>query len=175
MTYFIPWRRSAVLAVVVIAAVSVLAFFGTGAAGRTAVFNIILVPPLSISETQQLNFGRLAANGTAGTITVEAFSGARSATGGVELLSNGGEQAGTFLVTGEASTNFDMGLETLPITLSNGKGGTVDITDWLFLVDWMTLDNGTQPAVSVGGTVSIAADQAPGTYTGIYRATVMYE
>ncbi len=175
MTYFIPWRRSAGLAGVVIAAVSVVAFFGTSAASRTAVFNFVLVAPLSISETQPLNFGRLAANGTAGTITIEAFSGTRSATGGVKLLSNGGEQAGMFLVTGEPSANFDMGLETLPITLSNGKGGTVDITNWLFLVDWTTLANGTQPAVSVGGTVSIAAHQAPGTYQGIYRATVMYE
>lgn len=171
-------RKSAKLAMV-----SALALAGATvgnaslAASATATSSSTVVAPIAITKSADLAFGKFAAS-TGGTVTVST-SGARTVSGGV-LGMSGATTAAKFDVTGEADATYSItlsGTATLTsgsdsmafATVSDLSGGNATSGN----VSAGTLTGGAQ-SIYVGGTLTVAAAQAPGTYSGNVIATVEY-
>lgn len=146
-----------------------LAFVSNHAAAATAngTANATVLTPIAITAGNTLEFG--AFTGAAGTVTVST-AGARSATGSVVLAPTSGTvRQGTFSVTGSGNSTFAItypsafnitsGANTMSVTVSGPATGT--------------LASGSA-TINVGGTVTVAANQAAGSYTGTYTMTVEY-
>lgn len=160
------------------AAAAALAFAPLSMAANTSASSTgTVVQPIAISKSADLVFGKFAAV-TGGSITVST-SGARSVTGAVIGMS-GTPAAAKFDVTGEPDATYSINL-VAPATLDSGSDTmafavTSDLTaanTTSGTVSTGTLTGGAQ-SIYVGGTLTVASAQAPGTYTGNVVATVEY-
>lgn len=143
----------------------------------------IVIAPLTIAKTGDLNFGNVVAGAALGTVVLLP-AGTRSATGGTTFSAGfpGTLSAAKFDLTGE-------GVYTYAITLP----GTVTLSDTVSTPNTMTATGftvaaGTTGSVSgligtlagglgklnVGATLNVGAAQVPGTYTGSFDVTVAY-
>lgn len=116
-----------------------------------------------------LSFGSFVAGG-GGTVIVSP-AGAGSVTGDVVFVTESANTADSFTVSGDAGRSFSIA----------ASGGSVDTTggDTMAFTTTVSAASGTLDAsgngtFKVGGTLTVAADQAPGDYTGEYEATVAY-
>lgn len=145
------------------------AFNANAQAVASATATATIVTPISISKTTDLNFGNLSVSASAGgVVTLEPSAAATrtaSGGGGVSLPAvTGPVAAALFEVTGQASFTYDI---TLPLsaTVVNGANSmTVDnFTSSLGTTG--TLDGAGTQSFYVGADITVAAGQAPGTYT----------
>ena len=157
------------------AVVATLSTFSVSAIAATATGNAsaTVLTPITIAPVTALNFGTLSGNLSGGTVTLTA-AGARSQIGTV-VFATGGFSAASFKVDGTGGATFAVTYPTVPLTVSNG---TVTMP---FTVSGQTIGtlSGTAPSVGtltfpVGGTLTVGASQAAGTYTGTYPMTVEY-
>lgn len=129
---------------------------------------------LSLSNTRSLDFGRFVA-GTGGTVVVSP-AGLRSRTGAVVLLTS--PNAGQARFTAARSNG-----NKTAVIISLPANGSIRLTSG---VNSMAVNNFVStPAstgslqspmtLSVGATLSVAANQAPGTYSGSFSVTVNYQ
>jgi len=140
----------------------------TGTASAT------LIQPISIVAINPLRFGVLAQPTTAGTVRVST-TGAVTTTGGMignNAIAQGssGPQAGTFRVSGEPGRQFFVNLPNAATVTKTGASMTIT----LFTVGALTGSPVGTLDIAVGGTLSIQAGQAVGTYTGTYQITATY-
>lgn len=148
------------------------------AADATATSTSTVVQPIAITKAADLAFGRFAAL-TGGTVTIST-SGARTVTGTVLPMSGTATAAAKFDVTGEPDATYSISLNA-PATLSSGSDtmafATVsDLTGANTTsgnVTTGTLTGGAQ-SIYVGGVLTVASAQAPGSYSGNVVATVEY-
>ncbi len=129
----------------------------------------------SITRTADLSFGAFTA-GSGGTVAVAA-SGLRTRTGGVILVNQGGSaSAAQFNVSG---TGGAVVILTLPadgtVTLSDGSHTMALNTFVSSPVGLGTLSGGGTLSFSVGATLSVGASQPPGSYSGVFSVTVVYQ
>ena len=155
---------------------------GVSLAANNAVANTsgIVVIPLSIAKVLDLNFGKFVAGGSPGTVVVDTAN-AQSVTGGVTTTAGLGTtaKAATFTVTGQADSTYAITYPaTLPLT---GPGADMAIGTFTNAVSdgSVAAGIGTLPAagthtLSVGATLSVAADQVAGSYSGSFDVTVNY-
>lgn len=143
----------------------------------------IVIAPLTIAKTGDLNFGNVVAGAALGTVVLLP-AGTRSATGGTTFSAGfpGTLSAAKFDLTGE-------GVYTYAITLP----GTVTLSDTVSTPNTMTATGFTVAAgttgsvdgligtlagglgnLDVGATLNVGAAQVPGTYTGSFDVTVAY-
>ena len=158
---------AAVVATLSTLSVSAIAATATGQASAT------VLTPITISPVTPLNFGTLAGNASGGTVTVTALN-ARSQVGSV-VFATGGFSAASFKVDGTGGQTFAVTYPTVPLSVSNGA------VTMPFTVTGQTTGtlSGTFPSLGtltfqVGGTLTVGANQAAGTYTGSYTMTVEY-
>ncbi len=154
-----PWRRFWALAVAVCA---VLAAHTAGA-----------LNPIAISNTQALAFGKFAA-GSGGSVTISP-NGARSASGGVALVSSGGGAAAQFSVSGDANLTYAI---TLP---ANGTVALANGTQTMAVNNFSSSPSGTgqlgstgSQTLTVGATLGVGANQVTGSYSGSFDVFVDY-
>lgn len=129
-----------------------------------------IVAPISITHTSgaALAFGTLTAGG-GGTVTVTT-GGVATEGGDVSILTGSTNSADSFSVTGDPSRSFSV----------STTGGTV--ASGTNQMNFTTAVNNASETLSgtgtftlrVGGTLTVGASQAPGSYTGSYDATVTY-
>lgn len=151
------WKVSA-LAATAVAALNGWAF----------ILPITITNPLSTT----LTFGKFSATG-GGTVTVSP-AGARSAGGGVVLLSSAVGSAAQFLVSGDPNATYLVTLPAAGAVVLAGPGQSMGVnftsnptsTGNLSLAGFQTLQ--------VGGTLSVGGNQAPGSYTGSFSVLVEY-
>ncbi|MGB9108960.1 MAG: DUF4402 domain-containing protein [Telluria sp.] len=147
------------------------------AANATASSSSTVVAPITITKSADLAFGKFAA-GTGGTVTVST-SGARTVSGTVVAMTST-TTAAKFDVAGETGATYSISLSG-PAVLTSGSdtmpfASVSDLTGANTVagnVTSGTLTAGTQ-SIYVGGVLTVASAQAPGTYTGSVIATVEY-
>lgn len=136
-----------------------------------------------ITKIADLEFGDIVPGNTGGTITVAVDSSV--STNGSVLSVNGGQQAASFEITRQILADY-------PTYVGPGSGDTIQLVNQSNLTDTMTLRDFTTdfnrtiffglPAYffqttydfRIGGTLDVAANQAPGVYRGSFVVTIDY-
>lgn len=134
--------------------------------------HIRIIAPIALSKVQDLDMGTVIPGATAGSVTLNATTGAQGITGGVVYASPSGQPA-QFAATGQPSHPFTISLNSSPITLT-GPGGTMSLALLASPSASSTFSGGGTAALNVGGTLSVGANQADGDYTGTFSLTVAY-
>lgn len=137
----------------------------TGAATAEVVAPITITHDLNAA----LDFGTFTAGTAVGTVTVSQL-GVGTTTGDAIHVAGSVESADSFTVTGDANRGFN--LTATNGSVSNAGGATMNFTTDIAASG--TLDATGSASVTVGGTLSVAASQAPGVYSGDYQVTATY-
>ncbi len=144
---------------------------------------ITVVRPLSFVMDDDLDFGTVIRGTTAGTVVV-APNGVRTQTGGVTLANGGGHKAASFAGQGTFNQRVDISLGSNTIFLT-GPGAPMRVRDFVIgstptavlttapLRFRIAATNGIF-VFPVGATLEVAANQAPGKYTGTWTITLQY-
>jgi hypothetical protein len=125
--------------------------------------------PISLSETQPMDYGTIALTSGGGTVTLAA-NGAISATGGLVL--SGVPLSGKFKVTG--------GKSGCSVSISFVAGSLVG--PGTMAINNFTTNAGANPTLdgtgvlnfAVGADLAVNAGQLGGSYSGTYSVTVVY-
>jgi len=161
-------------------AVLALAIAATGsavAANAIATSTSVVVAPIDITKTTDLSFGSFAVGATPGSVTVSP-NGNRGVTGGVTGMA-GATTAALFSVTGQTGSTYTITVTGTDLTSGANSMAFTPVSDLSAsaitsgTVAGGTL-SGTAQSLYVGGVLTVAANQAPGTYTGQVSATVEY-
>ena len=158
--------------VALLGAMAVAAFASTNAqaATQTADARVVILPAVQLAQNDALDFGVVASSGTAGTVILPTASDTRTCSAGVTCV--GAALRGRFTVTGAengyvvaisvpASATLTSGANTMPVAL------TPSLTTFT--------STGAAQVFYVGGTLSVGANQAAGTYTGTYNVSANYQ
>ena len=143
-------------------------------ATATATAEVLSSLTLTVDPGSQLDFGQIAAN-TGGTVTVNADSTVAT-TGG--LVSTGTRTPVSLTVTGSAGSLVAVTLPAAAVNLTRSGG-----TETMSLSNFNSTPNGafqldTVTGVSsftVGGRLTVGANQVPGTYVGTFAVSVEYQ
>ena len=151
-----------------------------------AVAKAIVVTQLSFFKVDDLNFGKIIAGTTAGTVTV-APTGVRTATGGAKLAADSNVRPARFAGKGSNNQGVTIALAAGTSTLTR-IGGTEKMTADTFII-------GSTPTATltivplafrissatgiftfpVGATLRVGANQVPGKYSGTFTITLVYQ
>ena len=141
----------------------------------TANGSATILHPITLVKNQDMDFGILAAP-SAGTAVLDPATGTVSTTGG--LLALGGTPAAA-LFTGAASGGsvVNIKLPNQSVNLTR-VGGTETIALSNFTLDGpskRTMAKASSFQFHVGGTLTVAAGQAEGSYVGTFSVTAQYQ
>ncbi len=132
----------------------------------------LLLLPLKITKVTDLDFGTVVSSSTSGTVSIAANGGGQSVTGGVTPVASDTGSRAVFAGAGTAGQQVNIFLAP-PANLSDGKGDTVSISMSLE-ASTVTIDPTRAFSVGVGGTVTVAANQPEGLYTGTFTVLAQY-
>lgn len=150
------------------------------AANAVAIAGATVIAPLAINRSTNLSFGSFAP-GTGGSVTVST-SGLRVADNAILSSANSAPTAAQFEVSGDPAATFDITI-VASTTLDDGAGHSMALVTCSDLtganatsgnVSSGTLSAGGSQSLFVGGTLSVAAAQVPGLYSGNIAVTVEY-
>lgn len=131
----------------------------------TASTQAVLVTPISISKTTDLNFGTVAASGASGTVVLD-YANGRTASGGVSLPAGSTLQTtAVFTVTGEGTSGFSILIPSSPITLTGSVSGTMTVGSFVADLGASGILVAGSKGIKVKATLNVGANQAAGTYT----------
>ena len=165
--------KSAVLAATAVAAIS---FGATGASAATGTGNATarIVDALQITENTVLNFGTIVPSTlTAADVSVSP-AGVKACDPALSCIS-GTHAAGAFTVTGLGGQNVNVSVSA-PVNLT-GPGTAMPLSALTTNTASVTLSAGPTGTANftVGGTLTVGANQAAGTYAGTYTVTANYQ
>jgi len=124
--------------------------------------------PIQISVLRNISFGTFVQTGGAGTATVT-WAGVRTGSN-VFFLTGYSYSSGQFNIAGNKGTNVSISVDTNPVTLSNGTGGTMslNINQWSLMPPQFIIPSDPPSAFSIefGGTLTVPAASPSGNYTG---------
>ncbi len=132
-----------------------------------------IVRPLTLTKTEDLDFGTVAAGAFPGTVVVNPATGARTVTGGV-TAAGGTPRRAEFVGQAAIGLLALVSIGPSPV-LDNGSGSTMGTA--------LAVEGGTGIRVlpgtgiqtfRVGGTLAVGALQPGGLYTGQFTFTVNY-
>lgn len=156
----------------VVGAALATAGFGASAAhaaDATAEARARVLTQVTIARTAHLDFGSLVADADGGSVVLTA-AGGRTCTG---LTCAGTPVAGAFNVTGTAGQVVVVSTPAA-ITLAGPTGSTPMPVSFTTGNATLTLAAGAN-ALTVGGTLTVNANQAEGSYVGTFTQTVNYQ
>ncbi len=170
----------------ILAALGGLALPGMAHAGQAnGRAEIAVLQTLSFIKIDDLLFGNLIAGPTAGTVTISPF-GARTTTGPVTAIGGGFQQA-QFGGRGAPNQNLLISMNANTVTLRRSVGTQTMIADTFIIGSTPTQPLSTtarQFRISsstgvfqfgVGARLNVGANQAPGSYSGTFRITLIYQ
>ena len=134
-----------------------------------------VLQPLTLTRIQHLDFGTVLSSAVAGTVSINADSGARAVTGGVSAVATGPGSRGLFDGAGSVGQTVQLALTSPALLVSGANVITVSSMG----VDSAGLTRTVNAAgtfqVGVGGTFAIAANQPNGLYTANFTLTAQYQ
>ena len=130
-----------------------------------------IIAPITVAESTHLNFGRLASpTEGSGTVVVSAAASPSVTRTGVQEVGGGtAASAGAFTVTNTASLPYSAAVSPASISVTSS---TNSMTVNAFSLSCAS--NCTDATLYVGGTLSVAQNQAAGNYTGTFTLTLTY-
>lgn len=149
----------------------------TSSISNSVQFKVKIDAPLEVEETQSMHFGSILAN-NGGTVTVDPASGKLSPNGVTIFNLQGGKQ-GIFKVTGIGGRQVNITIPNNSTTLTR-VGGTekMKVSNLKLNTSTIQIPNVTLTEASeyfsVGGTLTVGANQKSGTYSGTYTVNVSY-
>jgi Mat/Ecp fimbriae major subunit len=131
-----------------------------------------ILKQITVTNTSDLDFGTIVAGTAASTVAVSTGAVRSCGTG---LTCTGTVTAANFDVSGTNNAVVTVTGDN-SVTLANGTGGTMSAS-LTRSASTLTLANSGPVGGSfqVGGTLSLAANQADGAYTGTFNVTVDYQ
>ena len=143
------------------------------AATATGPVEAVLIKPLSLVKTDDLDFGTLISSPIAGTATINANTGVQTTAGGVSSA-GGTPKRAEFVGVGGSGLLIIIAISASP-TLTNGTGGSMPSALAVQGGTGFRLFPGTGvQTFRVGGTLNVGANQQDGNYTGTFSLTVNY-
>ena len=144
------------------------------AAGANGTAAAVTLRPLSIVNTEDLDFGTLLRGTAAGTVVIDPNTDGRTVTGGV-VAAGGTPNAAQFYTYGGPLQYVQVTRGALPTLNRIGGGASMNVTQ-------LTLNGPTTRFLSsaglldlrVGGTLAVGANQQEGDYAGTFQITVTY-
>jgi spore coat protein U-like protein len=140
----------------------------------TATVNAEIVSPISISDGSDLDFGRIIGNAAGGTVTV-ATDGQRTTDNSDLLAPSTTVQAASFTVNAAKDYNYKVEFSSLSLSDIASVGADMPVTFTSSLGTEHILGTGADQTLTVGGALTVNANQAEGKYTGEVTVTVAYE
>lgn len=158
---------------------------------ETATSNVqaAILEPASLLKTEDMDFGRIAARTTIGTVVMNPATSICTPTGG--LVHAGICKPAEFAGRGRRNLTARITFPT-SVNLVRTGGGTMLLDNFNFYAspDLVLITNGNGNGVGnirylivstsgmftmrVGGTLHVGANQAPGTYNGTFNVSVQY-
>ena len=132
----------------------------------------LILLPLSITKVDDLEFGTVVPSSSSGTVSIAADGSGQSVTGGVTPVPSATAARALFAGAGSAGQQVSIFLAP-PANLSDGNGHNVPISLSLEK-SVITIDSTRAFFVGIGGTVTVAANQAEGPYTGTFMVLAQY-
>ncbi len=139
---------------------------------------LCITAPMSRAQTltnpQPLVFGSFAPGLSSGTVTVNA-AGARSAGGGVFLVSSGAGSAASYTVGGTGSASYAITLPANGVVVLTSGPNSMAVNNFVSspALTGVIGGGGTQ-TLMVGATLSVGSQQPTGSYSGSFNVTVEY-
>jgi Mat/Ecp fimbriae major subunit len=152
------------------AAAAALVSTGANAATQTATAEVDIIAAVTLSQDVGLDFGVVASSATAGTVTLPTTSNTRTCSASVTCVGTAARGAFTVsnaasgyvvAITVPASTTLASGANSMSVTLNPSMTSFTS--------------TGAAQVFHVGGTLSVGASQAAGTYTGTYNVSADYQ
>lgn len=135
-----------------------------------------VITPVTIEKISDLNFGNLSVPISAGGRVILNTSGYRLNTGGVTLpFLTGNVSQAAFTITGSGIDSYEISLPSaVTLTRSNGRE-TVTANAFTSSPYRNSSTNSGMQKLSIGGTLTVGAAQAPGLYiSSDFNVTVNY-
>lgn len=158
--------------------VCAIALFGAGQAVAeilTANVGAGILTPISLNKVDDLAFGRFTSS-TGGTIVLPPFADPfRMWTAGIVVDFAAPATAAKFTIGGVSGSTFSIALPTT-VSLSDGGINTMTVDTFTSNLDLTaeTIPVAGTTDLFVGGTLTVGAAQANGTYTGAFDVSVNY-
>lgn len=135
---------------------------------------VLLLLPLKLTKVNDLDFGTIVSSPVAGTVTINAATGARTHTGGITEVASapGGRALFAWAGTPNQQVGFNL---TFPATLDDGAGNSVQVALLYLESSTEIADSAGIVQVGVGGSILVAADQPQGTYSNTFDVTANYQ
>jgi hypothetical protein len=167
-------HRNHLIAAAMMASLAAAPAAAAGPTVQPATARALLLLPLTLTKVEDLDFGTVVSSPVAGTVTINASTGARTHAGGVTEITSAAGQRGLFAwaATPNQQVNFDI---VYPATLDDGAGNSVQIALLYLQSDSVIANSSGVAQVGVGGSILISANQAEGTYTNTFDVTASYQ
>lgn len=156
-----------------------LMLVSAGASAQSAVGDVTasatLVRSLQIVSTSGLSFGTLSPGASAGSVVMNP-SGARSATGGVTLVSTNTGSSSAVALQGTPAMTYSVSLpENVTLTSSGGATMTLsNLTTSLASGNAGAIGTNGSGSFNIGGSLAVAAAQAVADYSGVFQVTLSW-
>ncbi len=130
-----------------------------------------ILKQITVANTTDLDFGTIVAGAAASTVAVSTGS---VRTCGAGLTCTGTVTSANFNVSGTNNAVVTVTGDN-SVTLANGTGGTMSAALTRSAATLTLTNSAIGGSFQVGGTLSLAANQADGAYTGTFNVTVDYQ
>lgn len=147
-----------------------------GQASDVSAASATIVSPIAINNTRALEFGNIAAATAAGSVTLTPDAVTNRTSLVVTLPAvTGTVSSAEFAVTGTPAYAYSIAIAPATVNITNGGGQTMAVgsfTSTPTVATGGTLDGTGAQNIYVGATLTVGANQAPGTYTNATAFTV---
>lgn len=158
------------VSVIALGSTSVLAAEATG----TGKINAKIVAPVSVNETDELDFGTILSPTDSEKKVTIAPAGTRSSDDGGKILVGTNEgKAAKFTITGAENQSVTVSFSD-SATLTGDSGGEMVVNNFKSEPSGTFQLDGTSKTLNVGADLTVGTKQTEGEYTGEYTVTVNY-
>jgi hypothetical protein len=144
-------------------------------ATNNATGKALILVPLTLTKIDDISFGTVIPSGTSGTVIIDAFTGARSFTGGTAGVASDLGLRARFAGAGSPNQQVIVVVNS-PLLLTNAAGDTMTVVT--LTQDGSpirTIDPVTRAFfVHVGGVINVNANQPEGDYKANFTVTANY-